>query len=186
MPESLSVSPITEILQGGGTSAPSTATPSLVSAIGTPETTRRSLTSIASAPAAPRLLSASCRSRFVSPVASIDHHDPRPVDRDQAFQRTQARGFVAQHLVRRATATRPQRRPPLRQLGLLDGQQVVAAVQVVDQKAERCGVDADQAPLDLGLAADLDRRHEGDQERDQPHADPGQPVGVSPEVPRPG
>jgi hypothetical protein len=45
-------------------------------------------------------------------------------------------------------------------------------VQIVDQERKRGRVDADQAPLDLGLAADLDRRHHGDEKRDQPDADP--------------
>src|SRR5260370_6823366 len=62
---------MTEIVQGGRTIAPSTVTPSWVCRIATPIATRRSFTSIASAPAAARLLIASSRSSALSRDAAM-------------------------------------------------------------------------------------------------------------------
>src|SRR5204862_3307716 len=90
------------------------------------------------------------------PAGIDDHHDPRPVNWDQAFQRAKADGLVGQDLVGGPAAAGLQRRAPLREVDFLGAQRVVGAVQVIDQKCERGRVDTHQAALDLGLAADLD------------------------------
>src|SRR5207248_7300153 len=62
-----------------------------------------------------------------------------------------------------------ERLTPGLELRLLDRQLVVGLMQVVDQKAEGGVVLALEAALDLGLAADLDRAHEGDHGSDHGH-----------------
>jgi hypothetical protein len=70
-----------------------------------------------------------------------------------------------------------QSRLPLHQVGGLRRERVVGAVEVVDQKRERGGVRADQAPLHLRLAPDLHRRDKRHQERDEPDLDgPARPA----------
>ncbi len=83
--------------------------------------------------------------------------------------------LVGQDLVRRAGLPRLQRRAEVHQVCLLRGERLVGAVQVVDQERERRRVDADEAPFDLGLAADLDGGDERDQQRDQPDAQASYP-----------
>ena len=100
-----------------------------------------------------------------------DQHDARSMHWHQAFRGTQAIGLVGQHLVRGGVAARLEGRLSLGQVGRFRLQGVVGTVEIVDEECESGRVGADEAALDLGLAADLHRGDQRDQQGDQPDAD---------------
>jgi hypothetical protein len=76
-----------------------------------------------------------------------------------------------EHLVGRRAVACLQRGLTLLEVRLFGEQRVVGPVQVVDEEGERRGIDPDQASHHLRLAANLNRGHRGDQQRDHPDAD---------------
>src|SRR5947208_3521470 len=91
------VSPMAVMVHGDPRTLPPIATPLPACVTGTPVTTRRPLTSIASEPAAMRLLMASCRSSAVRPLASTASTMPGP--------RTGTRPSIARSLCASAART---------------------------------------------------------------------------------
>jgi len=91
--------------------------------------------------------------------------------RNEPLARARSVGLGRQDLVGGAAAARLQGGLKREEVCGLCAQGVVGAVKVVDEERERCRVHADEAALDLRLAANLDGRDQRDQQREQPHAD---------------